>query len=143
MSSEMAVLLMSHGNFAKAAIESAELIVGKQENVDTVGVFAIDNVDQLKQDVLAKIEKLDTSRGLIILTDIVGGTPTNLASALLTKDNMLVCSGLNLPLLLEVLMNRDGNLQELRESLPLAYQNGLTIRTQQDLLTQEEEDDLL
>ena len=143
MSSEMAVLLMSHGNFAKAAIESAELIVGKQENVDTVGVFAIDNVDQLKQDVLAKIEKLDTSRGLIILTDIVGGTPTNLASALLTKDNMLVCSGLILPLLLEVLMNRDGNLQELRESLPLAYQNGLTIRTQQDLLTQEEEDDLL
>lgn len=116
MSSEIALLLMSHGEFAKSAIESAELIVGKQDNVATLGIVAVDNVNEVKQQMLDSTLNLDTSHGLIILTDIVGGTPMNLASTQRNHNNVFACSGLNLPLLLEVLMNRDGNLQEIREN---------------------------
>ncbi|MFA9488602.1 MULTISPECIES: PTS sugar transporter subunit IIA [unclassified Mannheimia] len=143
MSNQIALLLMSHGGFAGAAIASAELIVGSQENIATIGVVAVDNVSEVKRQMEDAIAGLNTEKGLIILTDIVGGTPMNLASTQLTHSNVLACSGLNLPLLLEVLMSRDGTLQEIRENLPLAYQNGFTLRTQQDLYLQEENDDLL
>lgn len=143
MSNQIALLLMSHGSFASAALASAELIVGQQENVAAIGVVAVDNVADIKQQMEQAIAELNTDKGLIILTDIVGGTPMNLASSQLTHSNVFACSGLNLPLLLEVLMNRDGNLQEIRENLPLAYQNGFSLRTQQDFVSQEDDDDLL
>lgn len=143
MSKEIALMLMSHGNFAQAAMESAELIVGKQTNFDTLSVFSVDNVTHLKQDLLQKVNALDTEAGLIFLTDILGGTPMNLASHLLTKENILVCCGLNLPLLLDVLMNRDLPFDEMKSLIQTAYQNGLTIRDFNDLQKQEDEDDLL
>ncbi|WP_228063592.1 PTS sugar transporter subunit IIA [Pasteurella sp. 19428wF3_WM03] len=143
MPKEIALMLMSHGNFAKAAIESAELIVGKQTNFDTLSVFTVDNVAHLKQELQEKIDALDTQSGIIFLTDILGGTPMNLASHLLTKENILVCCGLNLPLLLDVVMNRDLPFDEMKSLIKNAYQNGLTIRDFNDLQKQEDEDDLL
>lgn len=143
MSNQIALLLMSHGGFASAAIASAELIVGRQENVAAIGVVAVDNVADIKSQMEQAIAELNTDKGLIILTDIVGGTPMNLASSQLTHPNVFACSGLNLPLLLEVLMSRDGDLQEIRENLPLVYQNGFSLRTQQDFVSQEDDDDLL
>ncbi|WEV37649.1 PTS sugar transporter subunit IIA [Lactobacillus sp. ESL0677] len=139
MEKQVALFIMTHGNFGKAALESAELIVGKQTNCAEQSVFLVDNVDELKKQVLEKIKTLDTDKGLLILTDIVGGTPTNLASTLLTDDNVLLASGLNLPVLLEVLMNRDKDLQSLKAIILKTYSNGMTIRTYQDL--QEDDED--
>ena len=140
MSDEIAILLMSHGDFEKEAMKSEEMVFGKQDNYETMSVFLVDQVDALRQEMLEKVEKLDTSKGLLVFTDIVGGTPMNLAGSLLGKENTIVCSGLNLPVLIEALMNRNKTVQELKTVIEAAYQMGMTIRTE---ILEEEEDDLL
>ncbi|MFD1451339.1 MULTISPECIES: PTS sugar transporter subunit IIA [Oceanobacillus] len=142
MADGVGILVMTHGDFGKAAIESAQLIVGEQENYETISVFVVDNLDDLKQEMEDKVASLDTSKGLLILTDIVGGTPINLASNLLTRENTMIASGVNLPLLLEVLMNRGKEISELEEVIQTAYAQGLSIRTNKDL-EGDDDDDLL
>ncbi len=139
MSDTIGLLIMTHGDFGKAAIESAELIVGKQENYDTMSVFVVDQVDDLKQEMFDKANQLETTKGLLVLTDIVGGTPINLASYLLERENTIVASGVNLPMLLEVLMARTGDFATIEATLRSAYEQGLTVRTNADL--EGEEDD--
>ncbi|WP_155963017.1 PTS sugar transporter subunit IIA [Streptococcus ruminantium] len=141
MSDSIALLLMSHGNFAKAAIDSAELIVGKQTNFETLGVYTVDDVEVLREEMLQKISSLDTTKGLVVLTDIIGGTPINLASQLLSQEKVVVVSGLNLPMLLEVLMNRGQQIESLSAVLKTAYDQGFSVRTKQDLIEEGEEDD--
>lgn len=137
------LLIMTHGNFGKALLESAELIVGEQKNVGTMSVFLADDVEKLKEEMLEKVNLLDTSAGLIVLTDIVGGTPTNLASSLLTSEEVVLVSGVNLPVLLEILMNREAEQSSVIQSIPAAYEQGLVIRTHKDLMKEEEDNDLL
>jgi PTS system mannose-specific IIA component len=139
MSDTIGLLIMTHGDFGKAAIESAELIVGKQENYDTMSVFVVDQVDDLKQEMFDKADQLATTKGLLVLTDIVGGTPINLASYLLERENTIVASGVNLPMLLEVLMARTGEFATIEETLRSAYSQVLKVRTNADL--EGEEDD--
>lgn len=141
LSNEIAVLLMSHGDFAREAMKSAEMVFGKQENYETLSVFLVDQVDSLKREMLEKVEKLNTSRGLLVFTDIVGGTPMNLAGSLLGRENTIICSGLNLPMLIEGLMNRNKTVEELKTVLEHAYRMGMTIRT--DMEEEEDDDDLL
>ncbi|MCO8292037.1 MAG: PTS sugar transporter subunit IIA [Tetragenococcus koreensis] len=138
MSENVGIIVMTHGDFGKAAMESAQLIVGQQDNYDTVSVFVVDDVEQLKQELFDKVNQLDTSNGLILFTDIVGGTPTNLASELLTREDALVVAGVNLPVLLEVFTNRTKDIQSLKEIITSAYNQGLSIRTNEDI---EGEDD--
>ncbi|MCO8298826.1 PTS sugar transporter subunit IIA [Tetragenococcus halophilus] len=138
MSENVGIIVMTHGDFGKAAMDSEQLIVGQQDNYDTVSVFVVDDVEQLKQELFDKVNQLDTSNGLILFTDIVGGTPTNLASELLTGEDALVVAGVNLPVLLEVFTNRTKDIQSLKEIITSAYNQGLSIRTNEDI---EGEDD--
>jgi PTS system mannose-specific IIA component len=139
---DVGILVMTHGDFGKAAMESAQLIVGEHENYETVSVYVVDQLDDLKAEMEDKAAQLDTSNGLIVLTDIVGGTPTNLASQLLVKDNVVVAAGLNLPVLIELLVNRNRPIDELKDLIETVYGQGLSIRTIKDL-EGDDEDDLL
>ncbi|MGY3778560.1 PTS sugar transporter subunit IIA [Isobaculum melis] len=141
MESEVAVLLMSHGNFAKEAMKSAELIIGKQANMATLGVHLEDQVDALREEMLEKVKQLDTTKGLVVVTDIIGGTPMNLAGALIGQENLVISSGLSLPLLLELLLNRTKETAELVPLMQQAYQAGQTIRTSESFREEEDEDD--
>lgn len=138
LSENVGIIVMTHGDFGKAAMESAQLIVGQQDNYDTVSVFVVDDVEQLKQELFDKVNQLDTSNGLILFTDIVGGTPTNLASELLTREDALVVAGVNLPILLEVFTNCTKDIQSLKEIITSTYNQGLSVRTNEDI---EGEDD--
>lgn len=140
MTNEVAVLLMSHGDLAREAMKSAEMVFGKQENYETMSVFLADQVDDLKREMYEKVDRLDTSKGLLVFTDIVGGTPMNLAGNLLDRENTILCSGLNLPMLIEALMNRDKTVQELKTVLESAYRMGMVIRTK---IEEEDDDDML
>lgn len=142
MNEKAALLLMSHGDFAKELIKSAELIVGKQDNFETLGVHLDDQIDDLKAKMFTKIDTLNTENGLIVFTDIIGGSPMNLAGYLLERDNILICSGMNLPILLECLLNRDKPMDELENKIRTAYADGMTIRRGLEL-SEEDEDDLL
>jgi len=140
MTDGVALLLMSHGDFAREAMKSAEMVFGKQENYETLSVFLVDQVDALKEEMFEKVDKLDTSKGLLVFTDIVGGTPMNLAGNLLGRENTMICSGLNLPMLIEALVNREKTVQELKTVLETAYGMGMTIRTE---IEEDDEDDML
>lgn len=142
MNSEIALMVMSHGQFAKAAMASLELVIGKQNNYDTMAIELVDNVDALKEEMFDKVAKLDTERGLVVFTDILGGTPMNLAGHLLIKENVLLCSGFNLPMLLEFSLNRGKDFGEIRAVIEMAYSNGMTIATNDNLKEEEDEDDL-
>lgn len=142
MNRQTALLLMSHGDFAKELMNSAELILGKQDNYETLGVHLDDQIEDLKKEMYEKIDRMDTEQGLVVLTDIVSGTPMNLAGLLLEREQILICSGMNLPMLLEVSLNRESTIGELEELIQDAYHEGMVVRTGTDLM-EEDEDDLL
>lgn len=99
MEKKVALLLMSHGDFATELMRSLEFVIGKQDNYETLGVHLNDQIDDLQNQMYAKIDSLDLEKGLVVFTDIVGGTPMNLAGHLLGRENILVCSGMNLPMI--------------------------------------------
>mgnify|MGYP004463962181 FL=1 len=142
MEKKVALMLMSHGDFATELMRSLEFIIGKQDNYDTLGVHLDDQIDDLRKQMFEKIDNLDTEAGLIVFTDIVSGTPMNLAGLLLEQDNVLLCSGMNLPVLLEVSLNREKTVEELKELIKDVYQNGMVMRTNADI-SEEDADDLL
>ncbi|WEV71055.1 PTS sugar transporter subunit IIA [Lactobacillus sp. ESL0785] len=138
----VAVILASHGYLAKEALHSAEMIVGKQDNCAYLAVTENLNLDQAKTQMQQMYENLDTSKGTIILVDILGGTPSNVSGTFcLEKDNVLVLSGLNLPMLLDLFTNRNRSLDELAESLTKSYKMGFQNITDR-FKEQEQEDDV-
>lgn len=124
-SSGVAVILASHGFLAKEALRSAEMIVGKQDNCAYLAVTENLNLEQAKERMNQMFDELDTSNGTIILCDILGGTPSNVSGTFcLERENTLVLSGLNLPMLLDLFTNRNRSLDELAESLEKSYKMG-------------------
>lgn len=122
---KVAVILASHGYFAKEALHSAEMIVGKQDNCAYLAVTEDLNLQQAKEQMEEMFTQLDISNGTVILCDILGGTPSNVSGTFcLEKENTLVLSGLNLPMLLDLFTNRQRSLDELAESLEKSYEMG-------------------
>ncbi len=112
------ILVVTHGNFGNELIKSAEMIVGKQENVESLGLFLEDDFDIFKSKVKNKIKELENEEGVLVLVDMFGGTPSNASFANLNNLNFECVTGLNLPMMLEVLINR--NLKTLKELVDIA-----------------------
>jgi PTS system mannose-specific IIA component len=138
---QVGILMISHGNFAKSALESAELIIGKQENCSSMGVFEASNIGELHEVMKEKVKELKTDAGLVVFTDLLGGSPNNIALTLLEDSDVLVCAGFNMPVLIETLMNRHLSLNELKEKIKEVYKDGLHIKTKEDLLGEDGDDD--
>ncbi|MTI47126.1 PTS sugar transporter subunit IIA [Sporosalibacterium faouarense] len=105
------IILASHGPLAKATLKSAEMIMGEQENITALALEPQDDPQELKNKIYDAAEKVDMGKGVIILVDLLGGSPGN-AAAYLAKDGYPVITGLNLPMLLEVIGMRYGDLEE-------------------------------
>lgn len=104
------IVIAAHGNMAKAMLESAELIVGKQEKVETLGLNHGDSIDDFSKRLENGIEKYK-DEGVLLLLDFYGGTPFN-TSAIVINKFAKVCeleclTGVNLPMLLELFLNRE------------------------------------
>lgn len=112
------IVIAAHGNMAKAMLESAELIVGKQEKVETLGLNHGDSIDDFSKKLENGIEKYK-DEGVLLLLDFYGGTPFN-TSAIVINKFAKVCeleclTGVNLPMLLELFLNRENmKLKELK-----------------------------
>lgn len=143
MDSEIAILIVSHGNFAKELLASAELIVGKQENVSTLGIDVIDNIQEINDEMVGLVNELNCDKGLLVFGDLFGGSPLNLAMQLLEHQDVIISSGINLPVLLEVLINRSKHISEIEDLIRDAYKNGLVIKTHADFIKEEEKDDYI
>ncbi|MFU7516639.1 PTS sugar transporter subunit IIA [Clostridium sp. HCS.1] len=115
---EIGVILISHGYFAKYAMDSAEMIIGKQENYKVISVTDDKDLEDVIKELEDSYNVLSKGREVIILTDIFGGTPCNATSRLILSGKKLTAyTGFNLPVLLELLLNRDKPLNEVKLNL--------------------------
>lgn len=96
------LVLVTHGRLADEFIAALEHVVGPQDNVASVCIGPDDDMEQRRQDILESVSKMDTGDGVILLTDMFGGTPSNLAISIMEKSNVEVIAGINLPMLIKL-----------------------------------------
>ena len=96
------IILVTHGRLAEHFIEAMEHVVGQQEAVATICIGPNDDMEQRRKDIADAIARVDTGKGAIILTDLFGGTPSNLAISLLDAGRIEVIAGINLPMLIRL-----------------------------------------
>ena len=112
---QLPIILASHGPFAQGALECAQMLMGQQQDIKVISVLVDSNIDNLRQQMAENYQSLNKGDGVIILVDIMGGTPCNLAGELLIQHgDVLLFSGFNIPVLLEVLNNREGSLNDVK-----------------------------
>lgn len=107
------VILVTHGAFGQHLLEAAQTILGPQENCDHLAVEGVMDMKGLLAELKAKVSRLETGSGVIILTDMFGGTPSNISLSLLQPNKIDVLTGANLPMLLRVLAMRAQPLNDL------------------------------
>lgn len=96
------VLIATHGNVGIEMIRAAESIKGSLKRVGHVSVDLSKNMDEIKKEITAAIKKLDQGHGVLILTDLFGGTPSNMSLSFLKGGKVEVVTGVNLPMLLKI-----------------------------------------
>ncbi|MBY0354887.1 MAG: PTS sugar transporter subunit IIA [Rickettsiales bacterium] len=100
------VVLVAHGNLATEFLNVCEHIMGKQERVQTVCIAAGDDMEKRREDIMRAVEFVDAGSGVVILTDMFGGTPSNLAISVMNSDKIEVLAGMNLPMLIKLISVR-------------------------------------
>ena len=96
------LVLVTHGRLADEFVAALEHVVGPQENVVTVCIGPDDDMEQRREDILKSIATAEQGSGVILLTDMFGGTPSNLAISVIDKANVEVIAGVNLPMLIKL-----------------------------------------
>ncbi|MEN6473093.1 MAG: PTS sugar transporter subunit IIA [Syntrophaceae bacterium] len=115
------IVVVAHGRLAEALIETAEMIVGTIEGIKACSFCQGSDVEKLRKMLKTSIKDVNTGDGVIILTDMFGGTPSNISLAFL-EENLEVITGVNLPMLLNALTKRDG--KGIKELAQLLKENG-------------------
>jgi len=96
------VLITTHGNLGSELIKAAELIRGSLKGVLHVSIDQTKGVEEIKREISSGIKKLDHGKGVLILTDLFGGTPSNISLSFLKEGKVEVITGVNLPMLLKL-----------------------------------------
>jgi mannose PTS system EIIA component len=96
------LVLVTHGRLASEFIVAMEHVVGPQERIAGICIGPDDDMDQRRKDIAEAIAGVDDGSGVIILTDLFGGTPSNLAISLMKSDKIEVIAGVNLPMLIRL-----------------------------------------
>ncbi|MGD8387348.1 MAG: PTS fructose transporter subunit IIA [Desulfobacteraceae bacterium] len=124
----IAILVVTHIDLGREFIKAAEFIVGRIEASGTISITETTNSDKIRKKIEERIEELDTGDGVLILTDMFGGTPSNLSLSFLQKDRVEVLTGVNLPMIIFIHQNRSGmSLQELAEKAQDAGKAGISL----------------
>jgi PTS system mannose-specific IIA component len=100
------LLIVTHCDLGKELLNAAEFIVGKIDAVDTIAITETSGTDLLRKKIEAKVGALDKGDGVLILTDMFGGTPSNLSLSFLKEGKMEVLTGVNLPMIIAIVQNR-------------------------------------
>ena len=110
------LLIVTHCDLGREFLNAAEFIVGRVEAAETVSVIQTTDNEQVLKTIETKIAELDQGRGVLILTDMFGGTPSNLSLSFLKNERVEVLTGVNLPMIIAIAQNRPHmNLEELAE----------------------------
>ena len=106
------MILVTHGRLAEELIAALEHVVGPQDRIAAICIGPDDDMEQHRQKIMEQTRETDDGDGVVLLTDMFGGTPSNLAISVMDKVNVEVIAGVNLPMLIK--------LTSVRDSLPLA-----------------------
>ena len=96
------MVLVTHGRLAEELRAAMEHVVGRQRNVDAVCIGPEDDIDGRRAEIEACIRRCDTGDGVVLLTDMFGGTPSNLAISMMARKGVEVIAGVNLPMLVKL-----------------------------------------
>jgi PTS system mannose-specific IIA component len=102
------IVVVAHFNLSREMVAATELIVGKQEQFAYVDIFPDEEVDKIKKKLTEALKAADSGEGAIILTDMFGGTPSNISLSFLQEGKVEVVTGTNLPMLIKLVTYRQG-----------------------------------
>jgi PTS system mannose-specific IIA component len=105
------IVLVTHGRLAVEFRQALEHVVGAQTQIESVTIGPDDDVEQRRFEIIEAVKRVDTGEGVAILTDMFGGTPSNLAISVMSRPKVEVLAGISLPMLVK--------LAKVRESSPL------------------------
>ncbi|HEX4848767.1 MAG TPA: PTS sugar transporter subunit IIA [Novosphingobium sp.] len=96
------LILVTHGKLAEEFVSAMQHVVGRQDAVKTVCIGPNDDMEARRAEIRTAVRDVDSGEGVIILTDLFGGTPSNLAISLMQKGKIEVIAGINLPMLIRL-----------------------------------------
>ncbi|MGB6229231.1 MAG: PTS sugar transporter subunit IIA [Litorimonas sp.] len=96
------LVIVTHGELAIELKRATEHVVGPQEAIETICIGPDDDMERRRDDIRKSVDKVEAGRGVILLTDMFGGTPSNLAISMLREDKVEVLAGVNLPMLIKL-----------------------------------------
>lgn len=96
------LVIVTHGQLAVEFRHAMEHVVGPQKQVETIAIGPSDDMDQRRRDIIAAVDQVDSGDGVAVLTDMFGGTPSNLAISVMSGRPVEVVAGINLPMLVKL-----------------------------------------
>ena len=101
------MVLVTHGCLATEFRAALEHVVGPQKQIETVTIGPDDDMEQRRRDIIAAVKTVDSGKGVVVLTDMFGGTPSNLAISVMNGGSVEVVAGVNLPMLIKLASERE------------------------------------
>lgn len=115
------MVLVTHGRLAEEFVAATEHVVGEQQDIRAICIGPDDDMEQRREDIVKAVEQVDSGAGVVVLTDMFGGTPSNLAISMLDRGNVEVIAGINLPMLIKMAsVRKTKSLQEAVEEAQAA-----------------------
>tara|TARA_B100000989_G_C19436542_1_gene425409 strand:- start:39 stop:446 length:408 start_codon:yes stop_codon:yes gene_type:complete len=100
------IVIVTHGNLGKEFIIALEHVVGTQSDIEAICINPEDDMEKRRKEILSSIKKVNSGYGVIVATDMFGGTPSNLAISTLKENQTEVIAGVNLPMLIKMVSSR-------------------------------------
>ncbi|HEX9465347.1 MAG TPA: PTS sugar transporter subunit IIA [Alphaproteobacteria bacterium] len=116
------MVLVTHGRLADEFIAALEHVVGPQRNVSAVCIGPDDDMEQRRREIIEQVGRVDDGSGVVVLTDMFGGTPSNLAISIIDRAKIEVIAGMNLPMLIKLASVR--NTEKLADAVSSAREAG-------------------
>ncbi|MGY8990368.1 MAG: PTS sugar transporter subunit IIA [Rhodospirillales bacterium] len=116
------LVLVTHGHLATEMIAVLEHVVGPQENIRAVCIGPEDDMEKRRAEILSSVDQVDKGQGVVVLTDLFGGTPSNLAISIMDRANVEIIAGVNLPMLIKLASVR--NDKSLEDAVTCAQEAG-------------------
>ncbi len=125
------LVLVTHGNLAVEFVSAMQHVVGKQDQVEAVCIGPEDDMEMRRAEILEKVGKVDSGSGVVVLTDMFGGTPSNLAISIMSRANVEILAGMNLPMLIKIAsLRKEKNLKDTVEGAQEAGKKYINVASQ-------------
>jgi PTS system mannose-specific IIA component len=122
------ILIVSHGRVAEALVSSMQLLVGKLEKIRGISIWPKDKEKDVRDRIRKEIKEVDDGDGVVILTDVLGGAPTNLSLSSIERERVEVVTGVNMPMLLTLSSYRESrSLEEIGKLVKKSGRRSITL----------------